>query len=985
MKKSIKRTTIFGLFFALLAALCMSVILYNGSAKVNADTASTEFYMETGAYIRTAEPTGLRFRAAMDSDTYNTITADSTAEYEVGMYIFPANYLTNQNAYNDGATIGDYKELKQKLNPVFYDSDNSSVENKIYLEDGKYYVNGVVSNILLANYDLDYVGVAYIAKTESGNTTYTYADVAESNKRSVAEVSAKGYIAATESDKEVLNDFIVGTYLKQVGATYDMDSKKYSYNSNTYDSFASLKSAANVNLSLELSQTALTLSNFADQTLSATIKNNGAALSANALDKFVVWSTSNANVATVNGGVVKLISEGTATITASLGAATASCTITLTDGRTTSSLLAVDFDLSKNTGLTLSVGTGETPVAVAVNGTNVTENATLTSGSATVAYSDLSGVTPGTNATVTVYTAEKIYTCDTFVASFVISDNDEWVAFLNDLKTNGTNTSLYAVLDDNVTVTTSDSVNGHNFYGTLDGRGHTVDCANGFIKLFGNFEGTIKNIAFTNYTTHSNNNGMNHAFFHKINGTLENVYLHVKSMVKPSGGQVSSVANNVYSKANLNNVIIKTDCTSSIMPSMLGVGNTGFDNNATLNNVYFIADSAIYTTPNSHSNQYDTLKSWYDANENSALFNDNVWGVSRGYLTLGGNKLGLINNPQSIGEVYYATSTAQDFKVTGFSGTAEEVIIDGTDVTSYCTLSTAGEISVSSTAMSTLSNGEHTVSIATSQALYSATLVVGTYVLSTSEEFVFFFKTTYTGATGVKTGKATTNATSSWYVVVANDITVTDSTYTGNGAHTTSSTSSEVCKFMGVFDGRGHVISNITVQRSIFGLIRGNTAIIKNVSFVNGKTTLNSNSHQGFLVIGASDGAVIDNVYIQYTSSGASGDNVGFISSCDSVTIKNCVVNVSFNSSASISSFVGGSRYVNVTCSNFYAVSNINHSSTNSAVNLSLSVDAMIANFLNEDDNTYALPSGFNDYWSINSMTGEMKFGTATVYAGNAA
>lgn len=508
-----------------------------------------------------------------------------------------------------------------------------------------------------------------------------------------------------------------------------------------------------------------------------------------------------------------------------------------------------------------------------------------------------------------------------------------------------------------------------------------MDNANDIIRLFNRVDGTIKNIAFTNYIANGWY-GQNHAFFNILDGTLENVYLHVKSLTN-TGNNPAAVALNVYSNANLKNVIIKNDCTSSVMQTMFGSGT--FYSNAKFNNVYYIADSAICATPNSHANQYDTLKSWYTANNTSTLFNDSVWGVSRGYLTLGGNKLGLVTDPTSIGEVYYATTNAEAFNVTGFSGTAEEVIIDGTDVTSYCTLSTAGEISVASTAMSTLSNGEHTVSVATSQTLYSATLVVGTHVLSTSAEFVTFFTTTYIGATNVKNSVAANNATAKWYVVVANDITVNDSTYTGNGAFTYAG--SDSCIFMGTFDGRGHVISNVNVQRSIFGWIR--SATIKDVAFVNGKTTQGSNARQGFLAISSSAGTVIDNVYIQYTSAGTNDNSAGFISYCNSTAIKNCVVNVTFNTSTNdiIPSFVGGENFDGSSdrCSNFYAVSNITHSSTNSVVNLSLSVDAMIANFLSSDDSTYALPSGFNDYWSINSTTSEMKFGTATVYAGNEA
>ena len=72
-----------------------------------------------------------------------------------------------------------------------------------------------------------------------------------------------------------------------------------------------------------LSQTSLTLDEGESATLTATV------LPADATDKTVTWISSNSSVATVSGGVVTAVGEGTATITASAGGKTAQCTVTV--------------------------------------------------------------------------------------------------------------------------------------------------------------------------------------------------------------------------------------------------------------------------------------------------------------------------------------------------------------------------------------------------------------------------------------------------------------------------------------------------------------------------------------------------------------------------------------------------------------------------------------------------------------------------------
>ena len=74
-----------------------------------------------------------------------------------------------------------------------------------------------------------------------------------------------------------------------------------------------------------LSQTQVTLDRYENITLTATVTDEAG----NAVSDAVTWATSNAAVATVSGGFVQATGEGSADITASVGAAKATCKVTV--------------------------------------------------------------------------------------------------------------------------------------------------------------------------------------------------------------------------------------------------------------------------------------------------------------------------------------------------------------------------------------------------------------------------------------------------------------------------------------------------------------------------------------------------------------------------------------------------------------------------------------------------------------------------------
>ncbi|OUN45566.1 hypothetical protein B5G26_00630 [Anaerotignum lactatifermentans] len=151
-----------------------------------------------------------------------------------------------------------------------------------------------------------------------------------------------------------------------------------------------------------LDETELTLEKDGSQTLTATVAPT------NATNKDVTWSSSNPEVATVEGGKVTAVSEGTATITAKAGEQTATCTVTVTKAD-----VAVESVTLNPTTLTLEKGgTGTLTATVAPE--NATNNTVTWSSSnpevATVEGGKVTAVSEGT-ATITAKAGEQTATC----------------------------------------------------------------------------------------------------------------------------------------------------------------------------------------------------------------------------------------------------------------------------------------------------------------------------------------------------------------------------------------------------------------------------------------------------------------------------------------------------------------------------------------------------------------------------------------------
>lgn len=151
-----------------------------------------------------------------------------------------------------------------------------------------------------------------------------------------------------------------------------------------------------------LTQNTLALEIGDDATLTATINPS------NATDKSITWSSSNPSVATVNNGKVTAVGTGNATITATAGGKSASCTVTVSEAN-----VAVTGVTLSQTTLTLNPN-GSATLTATVNPANATEQAVTWSSSnpsvAAVNNGKVTAVGAG-SATVTATAGSKSASC----------------------------------------------------------------------------------------------------------------------------------------------------------------------------------------------------------------------------------------------------------------------------------------------------------------------------------------------------------------------------------------------------------------------------------------------------------------------------------------------------------------------------------------------------------------------------------------------
>ena len=190
--------------------------------------------------------------------------------------------------------------------------------------------------------------------------------------------------------------------------------------------------------SVELNQTTLELKAGNTATLTATVSPESAT------DKTVTWTSDNPEVATVEGGKVTAVNEGTAIITAKAGDKTATCTVTVTKAD-----VAVESVTLDKTSLDLKTGDNTTLTAT-VNPESATDKTvTWTSDRPEIAAVEGGTVTAKAAGTaiITAKAGDKTATCTVTVAKADVEVESVTLDKTSlDLKT-GDNTTLTATVN----------------------------------------------------------------------------------------------------------------------------------------------------------------------------------------------------------------------------------------------------------------------------------------------------------------------------------------------------------------------------------------------------------------------------------------------------------------------------------------------------------------------------------------------------------
>ena len=313
---------------ALATAYGVSTTTASGSVGA---TATADFEMVDGAAIRKTAPFGLRFIAQMSDDFYgDLVDSQSSSDKKMGMFIVPYDYLFDASRYSNGS-IGmknkQYQNITTKIDHVFYDGGNTAVENKIYELNGEYYANGVISELELANYDREFVGIGYVAEEVNGKTQYTFAEFdGQNNVRSAVYVAIEAYEDyASESTRAIFNEYVWGAHLEDKGMTVSGDN--YLYNGKTYSTITAAATAANVDFNVALDAANACIKEVGGAVkLTATITDGDEPVTFN--DAHAVWKSSNEKVATVDkNGIVLGLSAGVTTISASFMGESVTCTV----------------------------------------------------------------------------------------------------------------------------------------------------------------------------------------------------------------------------------------------------------------------------------------------------------------------------------------------------------------------------------------------------------------------------------------------------------------------------------------------------------------------------------------------------------------------------------------------------------------------------------------------------------------------------------
>jgi uncharacterized protein YjdB len=237
---------------------------------------------------------------------------------------------------------------------------------------------------------------------EGGRTTLT---------ATVAPANATNKTVTWDSDNKAVATVSNGTVTAVKAGTANITAKAGNITRSCKVTVTAKKPAEIAVTGITLDAASITLDKGKTRTLTATVA------PANATNKTVTWTTSDAKVATVSNGTVTAVDKGTATITAKAGDKTAACTVTVNAPQTENKVPAKKVTLSSKK---VYVVKGKSvTVQATVTPSNTTDKVTWSTSNkkiATVKNGKITAKKKGT-ATITAKAGSKKATVKVTVAS----------------------------------------------------------------------------------------------------------------------------------------------------------------------------------------------------------------------------------------------------------------------------------------------------------------------------------------------------------------------------------------------------------------------------------------------------------------------------------------------------------------------------------------------------------------------------------------
>lgn len=170
MQKCVRKLLVYVCYTLFVIFALISVYTFNINATASENPPTVQ--MINGAQIRkTVGEPGIKFTAKISG------YEKGQTRYNFGMLIIPKLAFTNEILTMDGNY---HKQLEGKV--------YAGQECSPYQKDCEWYISFSLKNILEENYDLSFVGIAYIYDTVNGQYTYTDVNLSD-NARSIAYVA----------------------------------------------------------------------------------------------------------------------------------------------------------------------------------------------------------------------------------------------------------------------------------------------------------------------------------------------------------------------------------------------------------------------------------------------------------------------------------------------------------------------------------------------------------------------------------------------------------------------------------------------------------------------------------------------------------------------------------------------------------------------------------------------------------------------------